>query len=121
HPLADGSWLGGEQPQRGIDASGRRMQLGIGHHVTAADGVLGDAVAGEIEGAALAADATLGRAVLRMDAADAGGEPRGADDDMVADRNAAAEHRAGDHGAGPGESKRAIDGEAETAARGAEA
>ena len=47
---------------------------GIEHHVAARDRVLGDALAGEIEGAALARLAALDRAVLRVDRADARGE-----------------------------------------------
>ncbi len=53
HPLRDRFLLGGEQSQSGVDAVGRRMQIGIEHHLAAGDGVLADAVAGKIERAAL--------------------------------------------------------------------
>ena len=59
HPLRDRLRLGGEQAQGRVDAVGRRVQLGIEHHVAARDGVLADAVAGEIERAALAGDARV--------------------------------------------------------------
>ena len=42
HPLRDRLRLGLEQTRSGrIDAVGRRVQLGIEHHVAAADGILG--------------------------------------------------------------------------------
>ena len=71
HPLRQRLLLGGEHAQARVDAIGRRVQVRIEHHVAARDRVLGDAVAGEIERAALPGLAALGRPVLRMDRAHA--------------------------------------------------
>ena len=80
HPLRDRLRLAGEHPQRRVDAVGRRVQLRIEHDVAAHDRILGDAVAGEVERAALARRAALGRAILRMDRAHARRKPGRADD-----------------------------------------
>ena len=80
HPLPDRLRLGGEHAQRRVDAVGRRMQLGIEHHVAALDRVLGDALAGEIERAALARLAAFDRTVLGMDRAHARRQPGRAHD-----------------------------------------
>ena len=76
HPLRHRLLLGGEQPQGRVDAVGRRVQVGIEHHLAAGDGVLADAVAGKIERAALAGDAVLGRPVLRVERAHARDQTR---------------------------------------------
>ncbi len=91
------------------------MKLRIEHHVTAPDRVLADAVAGEIERAAIAGLTALSRPVLGMDRADTRGKPRRADDKPVANRDRAGEHRAGHHRAGAGQREAAIDGEPESA------
>ena len=67
HPLGDRLWLTGKHAQCCIDPVGGRMELGIQHHVATMDGVLGDAVAREIESAALTGLSTIGRAILRVD------------------------------------------------------
>ncbi len=46
--------LGSKHAQARVDPVGRRVQIGIEHHVAAVDSVFGDAVAGEIERATLA-------------------------------------------------------------------
>ena len=91
------------------------MQLRIEHHVAARDRILADAVAGEIERAALAGRAALGRAVLRVDRAHARRKPGRADRHAVADRDRAGQHGAGHDRAGAGKRERAIDREAEAA------
>ena len=52
-----------------------------------------------------------------MDGADAGGKPARPDNDVIADRDTARQHGAGDDRAGARQRERAIDGEAEAAAR----
>ena len=103
HPLRDRLRLRGEHAERRIDAFGRGVQFGIEHHVAAMDGVLGDAVAGEIERAALAGLAALGRPILRVDRANARSQARRADRDVIADADRSGQHRAGDDGADAGQ------------------
>ena len=117
HPLRHRLRLGGEHAQRRVDAVGRRVQLRIEHHVAARDRVLGDAVAGEIERAALAGlrRARPARFCAWIERTRAG-KPGRADGDAIADRDRARQHRAGDHRAGARQRERAIDREAEAAA-----
>ncbi len=61
HPVAERLRLAGEHAQRRVDAVRRRMQRRIEHDVAARDRILRDAVAGEIERAALAGLPALGR------------------------------------------------------------
>ena len=86
---------------------------GASDHVAAAERVLADAVAGEVEGAAVARAAALRDAVLGVQAADADREAGGAGDEVVAEGDAAGEHGAGDDGAGARQREAAVDGEAE--------
>ena len=78
-----------------------------------------DAVAGEIERAALAGLAALGRPVLRVDGAHARRKAGRADHHPIADRHRARQDRAGDDRAGAGQRKRAIDREPEATVGGA--
>ena len=112
-PLGDRARLAGEDAELGVDPGRRRVQPGVDDHVAAGDGVLGHAVAGEVERAAVAGAAALGGAVLRVQAADADGEAVRAGDEVVARRDAAGEHGAGDDGAGALQGEAAVDGEAE--------
>ena len=89
------------------------MQGGIEGHVAAAHG--GALDAGEVQGAALAGEATLGRVVLRVEGAHARRETGGAQRHAVTDRDGARQHRAGDDRPGPGQHEGAVDREAETA------
>ena len=118
HPLRHRLLLAGEQAQGGVDAVGRRMQLGIEHHVAAGDGVLADAVAGEIERAALPGDAALGRPVLGVDRAHARNEARRADRHAISRRDRARQHRAGHHRAGAGKGEGAVDRQPKALRRG---
>ena len=117
HPLRHRLLLGGEQSQAGVDAVGRRMQVGIEHDLAAGDGVLADAVAGKIERAALSGDAALGRPVLRVQRAHPRNQPRRTDRHAIAGRDRARQHGAGHHGAGAGQGERTIDREPETLRR----
>ena len=118
HPCRDRLHLGREQPQLRIDAFRRRVQGGIDHHLATRNGFLADAVAGEIERAALPGDAALGRPVLRMDRTHARRKARRADGHAIAHRYRAGQHRAGDHGAGARQRERTVDCHPEPAARG---
>ncbi len=70
-PVRERPALAREQPQRRVDALGRRVQRRIEHDVAARDRVPRDAVADEVERAALAGDAALRGRVLRVDRAHA--------------------------------------------------
>ena len=116
-PAATGRPAGPRSPAR---AGGRRCgrsgacSAGASDHVAAAERVLADAVAGEVEGAAVAGAAALGD--LRFWACrprTRTGEAGGAGDEVVAGGDAAGEHGAGDDGAGARQREAAVDGEAE--------
>ena len=112
-PLADRPGLARQYPQASVDAVGGGVQRRRDDHVAAAERALADAVAGEVEGAAVARAAALRDAVLGVQAADADREAGGAGDEVVARGDAAGEHGAGDDGAGARQREAAVDGEAE--------
>ena len=117
HPLRHRLLFGGEQSQAGVDAVGRRMQVGIEHDLAAGNRVLADAVAGQIERAALSGDAVLGRPVLRVERAHPRDQTRWADRHAISRSDCARQHGAGHHGAGAGQRERTIDREPETLRR----
>ena len=121
HPLGDRPRLRCEHAQRHIDAVRRRVQVGIEHDLTARDGVLGDAVASEIERAAVAGAPHLRRPVLRMDGSHPRRQARGADPHLILGVNLPRQHRAGDHRASTLQGERAIHREPETPLVGAAA
>ncbi len=112
-PLAQGFRLARQHAQRSVDALGRRMQRRVEHHVAAMDRLVRDALAGEVEGAAVAGAALLGLAVLRVDGAHARRDARRADHKLVADPHPSGQYRSRHHRAGAGEREGAVDGEAE--------
>lgn len=86
-PFADRLRFGGEHGKLRIDARRGRMQGRIDHHVATRYRLFRNAVAGKIEGAALAGDAALGLFVLGMDGAHPRRKGGGADDYLIADRD----------------------------------
>jgi hypothetical protein len=88
HPLPHRLGLGLENAQPGIDAAGGRVQRRIEHDVAALDRLLGDAGAGQRQGAPLAHAALLRSTVLHMQRAHARFQAGWADHDCVADGDA---------------------------------
>jgi hypothetical protein len=74
----------------------------VDDHLAARDRILGNAIAGKIEGTSLARHTTVGRPVLRMDRAHTRHQAGGADRDPIADSYRAGEYGAGYHRAGAG-------------------
>ena len=89
------------------------MQRRSEKHVAAVERVPGNAVAAEVEGAAVPGTAALGLAVLGVQAAHANGQAGRAGDEVVAGGDAPGQHGAGDDGAGTLEREAAVDREAE--------
>ena len=70
-PLRYRLFLGGKQTEAGVDAVGRRVQVGCENEIAAFDRVLRDAIARKVERAAFTRDALFGRPVLGVDRTDA--------------------------------------------------
>ncbi|HEX4182849.1 MAG TPA: hypothetical protein VHY34_06295 [Caulobacteraceae bacterium] len=109
-PVADRARLAGQKPQARVDALGRRMERGRQHHVTPVNGGLGDAVARQVDGAAVSCPPDLGRAVLRVDRADPCLKPGRADRDALAEADLTGDDRTGHHHADALECEHPIDG-----------
>ena len=65
-PLSHRPCLARQQAQPGIDPVGWRMQFGIKHHVAAMDAFFRNAVADQVERAAIAGTPAIRRLVLGM-------------------------------------------------------
>ncbi len=112
-PVPERARRGWRQLERHIEARGRCVRGGLQYPVAARDVLLLDA--GEVERAALARQAALGRAVLRVDAAHPHFPAGRRHQQAVAHAHAAGKHRAGHHRAAAGKREATVHGETETA------
>ena len=108
-PVLERLALRGEQVKAHVGPVGRRVQLGAHHPVAAADGIFRKPRPGQVERAALARAADLGRAVLRMQRAHARLQPRWRQQQPVVDPDLAGMDGARDDDACARQDETAID------------
>ncbi len=112
-PLAQRLRLAAQQTQPGVDPVRRRMQAPVENQVAPAQDVLGDAWSRQVERAAVAGPAGLGRPVLGMQRTHPNRQAGRADPQLVADLDLARQHRAGDHDANAPQGEGPVHGQAE--------
>ena len=108
-PVLERLALRGQQVEADVGPVGRRVQLGAHHPVAAADRILREPRPDEVERAALAGAADLGRAVLGVQRAHPRLQPRGREQQPVVDPDLAGMDGARDDDAGARQNETAID------------
>ncbi|OJU51162.1 MAG: hypothetical protein BGO03_03280 [Mesorhizobium sp. 61-13] len=97
HPLGHGLRLRPQHAQAGINAVARRVDTRVHHYVAAGYGVLGNAVACQVERTTVTRDATVDLHVLGTDAPHTHGQTGGAYQQIVANRHRARQHSSSHH------------------------
>ena len=114
-PVLEGLGLARQHPEPGIEPGDGIVDRVGDQPVAPVDVVLGEVLAGDVEGAALTGRTRVGFLVLGMDAAHPDAPAAGGEGQLIAHTHRAREHRAGDDQAGALEGECPVDGEAEIA------